>query len=338
MSRRIIVILGLVAVLMVAAIAPLGAQDDNVVASDLNGPRKIAVDDDGTLYIVESGLGGENEAPGPFGSDVNYGGTGQVTTVSADGEQEVFIGDLPSSDDGFRGPMSILLTEDSIWLALGEGPIASPFNQSVVGLDRETFRVFEFIDIWSAEQAENADGDGNLSNPSDLALADDGTLYISDAGCNCLWSWTADSGLSVAAAWVVEDISSVPTSVDIGPDGDVYVGFLSGFPFPTGGARIERWSGGELVQTFDGLTLVTDIWFAEDGTLYAVEMAEGFGDNGYIPDTGRIIIVSDDGITPVVEGLAFPYGIAPAPDGGFYVSINSLQFGADIGAVIQVGG
>ena len=131
----------------------------------------------------------------------------------------------------------------------------------------------------------------------------------------------------------------MPTSIDFGPDGDLYVGFLSGFPFATEGSRIERWSpDGELVEGYEGLTLVTDVLVDDDGVIYAVEHAAGFGDRGFIPDSGRVVTVSpDSGITPLLEGLRTPYGLAQAPDGRLVVSVASAD-ATGTGMVIAVEG
>jgi sugar lactone lactonase YvrE len=140
----------------------------------------------------------------------------------------------------------------------------------------------------------------------------------------------------VFASWSVDD-NPVPTTVAVGPDGSVYVGFLTGFPFPSEASRIEVYSPeGELAQTFEGLTMVTDLLLGDDGTLYAVQMADSFGDQGFNPESGSVVAVSEDGIVPVVEGLNFPYGLALTPDGGLVVSLNAAFGEPGTGMVIPL--
>jgi hypothetical protein len=145
-------------------------------------------------------------------------------------------------------------------------------------------------------------------------------------------------GLLPFATWDIDD-NPVPTSLDFGPDGDLYVGFLSGFPFAAEGSRIERWSpNGELVETYEGLTLVTDVLVDDEGVIYAVEHAAGFGDRGFIPDSGRVVIVTPgSGITPVLEGLRTPYGLAQGPAGRLVVSVATAD-ASGTGMVIAVEG
>jgi hypothetical protein len=61
-------------------------------------------------------------------------------------------------------------------------------------------------------------------------------------------------------------------------------------------------------------------------------------DTGYIPDSGRVLIVAEDGLTPVMEGLRNPYGLAQAPDGSLVVSVVSAFNTAGGGMVIAVEG
>lgn len=345
MLLRKLTIFLFVFMLLAMVILPAAAQDEPV-ASGLVNPRHITYDSNGTLYIAEAGSAGEETGQGSFG-EVKYGLTSQISAVSPDGEQTVLISDLVSMA-GFgnvNGATAVHVTDDAYWVVLGEGPSDAPEGSlvsAVVQINRESMEMGEVIDVKEFEEAENPDGsDEAVSNPVDIAVAEDGTLYIVDASGNMVLTWTAEDGLALFAVWPPDETgetpSAVPTAVDIGPDGDVYVGFLSGFPFLTGEARIERWSAaGELKETYEGLTLVTDVEVTDDGSIYAVEMAGGFTDDGYIPDSGRVVSVSADGIEAVAEGLSFPYGLAQTPDGGWVVTVNSAFSEPGSGEIITV--
>jgi hypothetical protein len=250
--------------------------------------------------------------------------------VTPDGEASVVVQGLISYRAGNSlGAHDVLVTDESIWLLVGEtGDFRIPFTHALVELDKETNRVKTFVDLLTVELEQDPDGNPNQqSNPVDMALGPDGTVYIANAGCNCLMTWSREAGLSVAVVWPFEDDNPVPTALAFGPDGDLYVGFLTGFPFPAGGARIERWSGGELAQTYSGLTAVTSLLVDDMGTIYAVETG--------LQGPGRVVTVDADGaITPVAEGLAAPYGLVQAPDGRILVSTGA--FGEQPGAVIAL--
>jgi glucose/arabinose dehydrogenase len=318
------------------------------IASGLNNPRHLFFDSDGTLYIAEAGQGGDIEAQGPFGP-VKAGLTAQISAVAPDGTQSVVVPKLVSMDGGFgqiEGPTSLIVTDDSYWITLGMGteePIADgAVTMAVVQVDKASGEIKQTIDMSKYEKDNNPDGSQELvSNPSDLALAADGTLYIADASGNTVLTWTAEIGLQLFASWPVNDTDpqSVPTSLAIGPDGDIYVGFLGGFPYLPKSARIERYGvDGTLKETYPDLTLVTDILVTADGTVYAVEMANGYGDVGFNANTGRVVKVVKDDVGVVLDGLNYPYGIAQDKDGNLFVTVDSAFLSPDSGKVVPVGG
>jgi len=318
-QRRILFALLMIVALLVPSVAI--AQDDmmgEVLAEGLRNPRNFSFDADGNMYIAEAGVAGP---------EVNlngdpYGASSQITMVMPDGTSEVIIRGLTSYREGQPlGASDVEVTDESIWILLNEtSDFSIPFTHALVELDRETNRVQTWVDLLELELTEDPDGNANQqSNPTDFEVLEDGSVIIANAGCNCLMAWSADAGLSVAAVWSFEDDNPVPTAIDVGPDGDIYVGFLTGFPFPTEGSRIERWSDGELVQTYEGLTAVTGLLVTDDGTIYASEF--GVFDQGWGP--GRVVMVTEDGVTPVMEDLMQPFGLAQAPDGTIAVAVGS---------------
>jgi hypothetical protein len=314
---------------------PASAQD-NVIVDGLNNPRAVFYDVQGTLWIAEAGLAGDLTADTENGPTA-YGGSARVLRLEADDDEaEVVMGGLPSSAgfDDMIGVNSVYVDDSGLWLAIGLGPNADPFNMSVVNLDPDSFRVRRFLDLYTFEVEFNPDNDFPVANPGDIASDGNGTYYIIDFSGNDLIKWTADSGLELFHVW--EDLP-VPTAVEVAPDGSIYVGFLSAFPFAQGSARVEHWSAaGELLETFDGLTGVTDVQVADDGTVYAVQLASEFGDLGWTANSGSIVRLTSDGFLPVVDGLNFPYGMAIAPDGNLVVTVNSSFSGEGTGQVVTV--
>lgn len=344
MLRKLLLITCLTAIMAGGALA----QDDEVT-SGLNNPRNLFLAEDGTLFIAEAGSGGSQDVDGPFGP-AKAGLTGQISAVNGSGEFAVALPELVSMDAGFgqvEGVTSLVVTEDSFWVVLGMGPAdmtAYPDKQveALVQIDRATGDLVQVIDLRAFEAENNPDGaEEIISNPADIAVDADGKVYIADASANAVLTWTEADGLMLFAAWSGSDgaAQAVPTSVAIdAATGAVFIGFLSGFPFEPGSARIERYAAdGTLEFTYEGLTLVTDL-IVSDGVLYAVELAGGYGDQGYIPDSGRIVSVTPDGLTPIAEGLNFPYGAALDADGSFLVTVDSAFGAANSGRVIRVAG
>jgi hypothetical protein len=127
----------------------------------------------------------------------------------------------------------------------------------------------------------------------------------------------------------------VPTSVARGPDGALYVGQLSGFPFPVGGARVWRLAHGRQPEVVaDGFTYIIDIAFDRHGRLLVLEIAH----NGLLSGdpTGALIRVERDGshTTLAGEGLVAPGGTAVARHGVIYVSNNTTSAGG--GEVLRI--
>jgi hypothetical protein len=334
MIRKLVVFLTLFALLSLAGAAL--AQDNTVIVDGLTNPRGLAYDANGALYIAEAGTGGDIEAQGPFGP-VLTGSTSRVLAVAPDGGDPAVVLDGFNSTQGFSdyvGVQAVLVDNATLWLALGDGPASFTFNRAVIGLDQTSLRTHTFIDVFALEAEQNPDGEDVTSNPSDIAVTGDGLIYIIDTSGNSLLTYTAADGLQLFHVW--EDLP-VPTSVALDGEGNIYVGFLTAFPFPSFGAFIEKWSpDGELLETYDGLTAVTDVHVDDAGTVYAVQLADGFGDLGWNPNSGSVVTVSADGVTPLAEGLSFPYAMAFAPDGSISVTVNSSFSPAGSGQVISI--
>ena len=331
--RNVVRPLVLMIILLFSMLLSINAQEDlTVIADGLTNPRNMSYDSEGNLYVALAGDAGTLIAD----SGDEYGATGQVVQIGEDGSVDVLVRGLISIPAGSpRGVHDVQVTDESIWIVLGDtSDLSIPFTHALVELDRETRRVKTWVDLLGLELAEDPDGNPNgESNGVDFDIADDGSILIANASCNCLMQWTRDAGLSIVAAWPHETDNPVPTSVEVGPDGDIYVGFLTGFPFPEGGARIERWSNGELAETFDGLTAVSGLLVTDDGTIYASEY--GVFNQGWGP--GRVVTVSADGITPVLENVTQPFGLVQAPDGSILVALGAAA-GEGQGSIVVLPG
>ncbi len=316
----------------------VGAQGDNpVVVDGLEGPRQLFVDADGSLYIAESGSGGMIEVQGVFGP-ASGGGTATVTRVEAAGTRSTFLYGLQSRYEAgeLLGATALTRHEGVFWLLMGQSALNAPFTYAAVALDPETLRVTQFIDIYGAEASQNPDGAIVDSNPVDIAVIND-MLYIVDAGCNCVWRRSLEPNASFTALEVahVWDNNPVPTAIAADGSGGYFVSFLTGFPFAEGSAMIEHYdANGALLATFTGLTTVVDV-LSVDGTLYATEFAR-FGETGWMPETGRVVAVTPDGIATVAEGLTFPYGLAVDAGGRLLVSVNASYTPEGTGQVIAL--
>jgi sugar lactone lactonase YvrE len=138
-------------------------------------------------------------------------------------------------------------------------------------------------------------------------------------------------------------VEAVPTSVVVGPDGNYYVGQLTGGPFPVGGASVWQVTpDGQATAYAGGFTNIIDIAFGPDGTLYVAEIVHDglmtvFG-QGAAP-IGAVLSVPPGGGEPAVivndERVMAPGGIAVDAEGAIYVTTNTLPAGAD-GQLVRI--
>ncbi|MBK9233067.1 MAG: ScyD/ScyE family protein [Anaerolineae bacterium] len=182
-----------------------------------------------------------------------------------------------------------------------------------------------FIDIAGYEGVANPDGGALDSNPYALFAYGDG-FVVADAGGNDLlhaWMTGTISTMAVFPDVMVEfppgsgsmiPMQAVPTSVSQGPDGAYYVGELTGFPSPVGGADVYRGTDSGFDTYASGFTNILDTAFDPEGNLYVVEMAH----EGLLSGSpfGALYRVAPDGSKTMITGdLFLPTGLAYGPDG-----------------------
>lgn len=319
-----------------------------VVASGLLNPRGLTFGADGTLYVAEAGVGGPGPCqPGPEGGDVCFGTTGGVTAISP-GVQQRVLDNMPSlaSEGGFAatGPHDVGLRGPQLFASIGLGGdlafragfgSAASLLGHLVRANGNTTRFRSVADLAAFEEQYDPDGGEPDSNPYGLAV-NGGRVLVADAGGNDLLNVRTSGVIDVEAVFPTRlfplpfppftDVptQAVPTGVTIGPDGAAYVGQLTGFPFPIGGAQVYRVANGQTTVYATGFTNIIDVAFGPDGTLYVLE----FATNSLLdPDSpGALWAVAPDGSKDLVasEGLVAPGGVAVDADGQVFVTNFSV--------------
>jgi len=187
-------------------------------------------------------------------------------------------------------------------------------------------------DIAAYEQRNNP-VDTPDSNPASVQR-DGSKLLVADAGGNTVLSVNRGGHVSLIAAFSDEPVvnppafcklagcppvmQAVPTSVVRGPGGSYYVSQLTGFPFPQGGSSIWKVTPAHghhaavVTKYATGLTNVTDLAFARDGSLYAVEISSTGLASSQGPASGALVRIPRGGgsATTVAGPLFAPYGVA----------------------------
>jgi hypothetical protein len=183
-------------------------------------------------------------------------------------------------------------------------------------------------DIAGHEAAFNPFGGPIDSNPYNT-LVQPGRRIVADAGANALIEVHPNGHTRTFAVLppLPDGRQPVPTSIAEGPDGGLYVGLLTGFPFWRGSASVVRFnSDGSGMQTaVAGLTAVVDVAFDTGGAMYILEIA-----SGQVPPippvnpglgAGRLKrVCPGGGPTVLLEGLTFSSGVAIGPDQAAYLT------------------
>jgi sugar lactone lactonase YvrE len=317
------------------------------------------------LYVAEAGSGGPNCVTGGEGTSC-FGFTSGLSLVNVDaGTSQRVVRRLASvaDEEGF-GATGL----DGI-SALGNGTfygIMAEASDKVPGtglptrfaarLRAQLGRLLKFNPsgkkkvvanvghadyLWSADHADLVPGQFPDANPYGV-LAVGGSQWVVDAGSNTIDRVRPNGKVSVEQ-FIPNPASSdsVPTCIDRGPDGALYIGELTGGGNPPGSASVWRYAPGELTpltQWATGLTAVTGCGFAPDGQFYATEFSTLGLDNA-APGTGDVVRVPAHSSSPitVVGGLSFPGGFAAGPDGSLYVSNWSIAPAVTgLGAVVRI--
>lgn len=347
--------------------APVTAQSGLlVVASGLDNPRGLAFGPDRALYVAEAGRGGNStlclpEPEPPPGRQRCYGASGAITRITGLGVQQRVVTGLPSlavaSGENATGPSDIDFAFGSAWVPVGSGgdpATRAPFTAANIRLGSlvqitSTGAWNYVLDLAAIESATNPDGGTVDSNAYALrVLADRGVLV--DAGANALFNIGLNGTMTTLATFPRRFVTnpvgpgtipmeSVPTTVAVGPDGNYYVGELTGFPFPPGQAQIYRVppTGGAPTVIATGFTNIIDIAISPAGVGYVLELDADsrFAPVGPSPN-GRLTRVDLNGTRTVLAsaGLIQPGGVTIGPDGALYVTNRSGSAGT--GEVVRI--
>lgn len=352
MNRRVsfILVLALFVALVAGAPAPtvMAQESGEVIAEGFNGPQGLLLAPDGSIWVIDSGVGGDtpmemvDPATGQI-AEAMMGETARVVQILPDGTQNE-VATFPSVAVGqdLIGGAGLALVEGKLYASSGEwheqmGEKTEPLMAAIVEItDGEVNRV---ADTWRSERRMNPDGAQRHSHPYHMTVGPDGKLWVADAGGNSLVKVNPDSGSveTLAVFAPMEGVfpnpyydgalltDAVATGVSFDDEGSAYVSLLSGAPFIPGTAKVVKVTPqGATSDYATGLTMLTDIARGPDGNLYAVQFAI-FTDQGPTPNSGAIVRVQEgEGSVPVVEGLSFPTSIEFNEAGDAYVTTNGV--------------
>jgi len=318
----------------------------------LDAPRGLAWGPEGGLYVTEAGTGVSTGPCTPVAVGNNcYSETGKVSRLFH-GEQERVATGLPSifntqrgdivgpNDISFQGRGSAFVTIG--WggrptLRANLGPVGSKVGALLKLEPSGRWRLD--ADISDFEAAHNPAGGPVDSNPYGV-LVDGGDKYVTDAGGNSLLKVAANGDVSLVAVFApvsapapFNTAEAVPTEVEIGPDGALYVSELTGAPFTAGAAGIYRVVPGQTPQLVQGgFKAVIDFTFGPDGSMYVLEHSTA---PMFFGAPGRLTRIAPNGTrTVITTALNRPTSVLLGDDGAIYVSNNGVSVGT--GQVLRI--
>ncbi|MEH1791582.1 ScyD/ScyE family protein [Nostoc sp.] len=243
----------------------------------------------------------------------------------------------------------------------------TPLLGQLYKADLKTGTLSSIFDFAKYEITKNPDKGDVVTNPYDLTISGD-NAYVVDGGGNTAYKIKLDGSQSQAIAIPKTIISSsalppglqlppglldelpggkiaiqaVPTGGAIGPDGALYVGEYTGFPYPAGKSKIFRIGKDMKPEVFlDGFTHITDLTFDKKGDLLVLQFSDKSQLGGDITDLpGSLIQVAPDGTRTTLiaagQGLDSADGIDIGPDGKIYITNQGVGKGR--GEVVRVDG
>jgi hypothetical protein len=336
-----------------------------VIASGLNNPRGLTFAPNGALFVAEAGLGGSGPCFESPEGDSCFGHSGSVTRIGKAGQRRVLTG-LPSfaaEADGTAGigPSDVAFGKNRrMYVTVGLG-LDLDFSKTLPELHEmgelistkvhrkwwhPTSRPRTVADLAAFEDRFNPTGDEENVNPNSV-ISTRHSRVVADAGANDLLRVTRHGRVKVLATFpdrmvVAPDflglppgtkvpMDAVPTSVVKGPDGALYVGQLTGFPFPVGGANVYRIAPGKKPRVYArGFTNIIDLGFDHRGRLHVLEIFT----NGLLSEdpTGALIRVGRHGHQHVVmsEGLITPAGLAIRGHSAYVSNCGTCGSGGEV--------
>ncbi len=211
--------------------------------------------------------------------------------------------------------------------------------------------VSDLVPYETANYATNNPGGTTVeSNPYAMITLPTGGFAVSEGGGNVVLKVAAAGGNPTLIAAVPAQpnpsfpglggptFQSVPTALALNASGNLFVGELTGFPFPIGGATVYgvNTTTGVLTPFATGFTTITGMAFGPNGDLYVLDLTT----NGlagppsdsrlfdFNPTTNTTTLLADLGSGSTYADMIF------GPDGALYFS-DQVSGAAGTGEVLR---
>lgn len=311
-------------------------------AADLIYPRGLQFGADGSLYVSESGNGGDTESMGtcedytsPF-APYHPGMTARVSMIAPDGTRTIVADGMPSARDQYGdvlGAADVAFLDDVLYILNAGGGCSRGIPDVPVGVYRAnpdaTTEVVADLSAFYASNPSAAplDDDYEPDGAANAMVAYDGKLYVVNANHAVFDEISLDGSIRRVIDISATEGHVTPSALTM-YGGNFYIGTLGVFPIDVGSSKVYKVTpDGELEVYAEGLTMVLGIAFDDQGRLYVLESST-VDDEFPLPGAGRVVRIAEGGEPEVIAtGLSFPIGMIFGPDGYLYVS--NFGYGGD---------
>lgn len=325
------------------------AASAQVVASGLTNPRGMIWTRDGSLLVALAGAAGTTagvpDVPPPAGPFV--GGPSAAVVRIEDGCPVAVASGLPSVRDGeggISGAADLAILHDDLYVLIAGGGevFGNPGTTNGVYRVEDDGSITLIADTFAWLLANPPDAAGWTAPPEGYPTPGSPYAMVADEDAGLLWVVDALDGLiltvtpagEIRLAGQLSEGHPVPTAIALAPGGGVDIGTLTAAPFLDGSAKVVHLDpDGRVSDVWTGLTAVTGLAVAADGTRYAVELSTGntLEPPFLMPGSGRVVRqTGPDRLETVATDLLFPVLGKFGPDGALYVSLPGI--GADDGS------
>jgi sugar lactone lactonase YvrE len=299
------------------------------ITEGLLGSIGAVVGPDGALYVAEAGTGGDTAVETPEGP-AYPGLTGRVSRINPETGARTTVADgLPSvsfeQGEPGSGPVDVAFIGDVMYV------LVTGSHNEVTGEDEWPNGIYEIDEDGNPTLVVDI-GAFNDDNPVDFPDAFPGgnpfamdvrgdDFFITDGNWNRVLRADTDGSVEELAAFD----NVVPTGLEIQATGPLYMTEFSAAPHAPEDSKVVTIAlpSGTTAEIASGYAQMIDVEFGPGGNLYVLQFGDQQLDENAPPPPGRILLLENGELSPVVEGLFIP---------------TSLDFDGETAFVTTLGG
>lgn len=339
--KKVAIMVAAVAVLGTLVVSSVSAQGGpppppshgEVIATDLIGSIGSAVGPDGALYVAENGTGGDTEIDAPEGyglppdTTLFFGLTGRVSRIDpATGARSTAVGNLPSLAFGEpgqgSGPTDVAFLEGEMYVLITGSSSSAGEEEWPNGVyrveDSDTVTLIADITEFNDDNPVSFPDALPGGNPFAIAARGDGFI-VSDGNYNRLLQVSLDGEIDILASFD----NVVPTGLETQNAGPLLGTWFSPAPHDPADSKVIQVGvpTGSVTGLASGYAQMIDVETGPNGKTYVLQFGDQTTSEEEPPPPGRILLLENGTLTPVVTGLFLATSLDFIGDAAFVTSL-----------------